>query len=235
MRMAERIANATIKRLTRMICRVDDRFLKHVPFKGPLILTANHINILDAPVVLTHLKPRIISGFAKAETWDNPLIAWLFNLWNAIPITRGEVDRKALRHALEILKDGQILAVAPEGTRSGDGRLQRGYSGITLLAMQSGAPILPMAYYGGERFTDNIRRLRRTDFHIEVGDSYYLDAGGERPTKEVRQAMTDEIMYQIAALLPQRYRGYYADLNLATEKYLRFPPTSKSNLRRAPI
>jgi 1-acyl-sn-glycerol-3-phosphate acyltransferase len=98
--------------------------------------------------------------------------------------------------------------------------------------LRSGAPLLPMVYYGGELFWRNLARLRRTDFHIVVGQPFYLDAGGVKVTRQVRQQMTDEIMYQMAALLPPVYRGVYSDLAAATEAYLRFPPGAESNLRR---
>jgi len=145
-------------------------------------------------------------------------------------LERGEADVRAFRAGLAALQDGAILAVAPEGTRSGHGRLQTGRPGVVLLALHSGAPILPLVYYGAERFHDNIRRLRRTDFRIVVGQPFYLDARGAKVTQEVRRAMTDEMMYQIAALLPPDYRGVYADLEAATEHYLRFPAGSASNL-----
>ena len=136
----------------------------------------------------------------------------------------------ALRQALKALEAGHILAVAPEGTRSGHGRLQRGRPGVVFLALRSGAPLLPMVYYGGELFWDNLPRLRRTDFHIVVGQPFYLDPGGVKVTRQVRQQMVDEIMYQMAALLPPAYRGVYSDLAAATEAYLRFPPGAASNL-----
>jgi hypothetical protein len=101
------------------------------------------------------------------------------------------------------------------------------------LALRSGAPLLPLVFWGGERFWDNLPRLRRTDFYTSVGQPFTLDTGGVKITSQVRQAMTDEIMYQMAALLPPVYRGVYADLSSATEAFLRFPPGAKSNLRRA--
>lgn len=222
MSLTNRMVNTTIKSLARILCRVDDSALAAVPTQGPLLLVANHINFLDAPVVYTHLQPRPVTGFVKAETWDNPLMGLLFNIWGGIPIKRGEPDMAALNQALEALKAGKIVAVAPEGTRSGDGRLRRGYPGIVILALHSHAPVLPLAYYGGEQFRDNLRRLRRTDFRIRVGRPFIIETGEERVTRQLRQAITDEIMYQIAALLPEDYRGEYADLEAATQKYLRF-------------
>jgi 1-acyl-sn-glycerol-3-phosphate acyltransferase len=222
MSLANGVVNTTIKSLTRILCKVDASALASVPAQGPLLLVANHINFLDAPVVYTHLQPRPLTGFVKAETWDNPMMGFLFNIWGGIPIKRGEPDTAALRRALEALNTGKIVAVAPEGTRSGDGCLKRGYPGIVTLALRSRAPIMPMVYYGGEQFRENLSRLRRTDFHIVVGSPFTIETGEEKVTRLVRQDITDEIMYQIAALLPPTYRGEYANLEAATQRYLRF-------------
>jgi 1-acyl-sn-glycerol-3-phosphate acyltransferase len=161
------------------------------------------------------------------ETWDNPVMAFLFDTWDAIPVRRGEADMTAFRKGVEALKSGKILAISPEGTRSNDGRLQKGHPGVTKFALLSGAPLLPVAYYGGEKYRQNLPRLRRTDFIIKVGKMFYLDDGGVRVNRQIRRKMTDEIMYQIAALLPSSYRGEYADLTNATQTYLRFPSESK--------
>jgi len=230
---AQWVVNTTLKGLTGMLCRVDDAQLARVPQHGPLIVVANHINFLDAPVLFSRVHPRRVTGFVKSETWQNPTLGLLFDMWKTIPLERGEADVGAFREGLAALQDGAILAVAPEGTRSGHGRLQPGRPGVVLLALHSGAPILPLVYYGAERFHDNVRRLRRTDFRIVVGQPFYLDARGGKVTRTVRQAMVDEMMYQIAALLPPDYRGVYADLDSATEHYLRFPEGSASNLYRA--
>jgi len=214
--------NTTLKRVTRMLCRVDDGQLARIPAAGPLILVSNHINFIEVPLVYTHLLPRPVTGFAKAETWDNPAMAYLFNLWKAIPLRRGEADLAGLRLGLRALEAGQILAVAPEGTRSGDGRLKRGYPGIVMLALLSGAPVLPLAYYGSERFRSNLSRLRRTDFHMVVGEQFTLLPQTARVSAQIRQKIADEIMYQLAALLPPAYRGEYADLSQASRDYLVF-------------
>lgn len=234
MTLASRVVNAGIKGATRILCRVDDAQLTRVPERGPLILVTNHINFLEVPLLITHLLPRPITGFAKAETWNNPAMALLFDFWGAIPLRRGEVDVKALRRALAALEAGQILGIAPEGTRSGHGRLQRGHPGIVLLAQQSGAPLLPTVYYGGEKLRPNLSRLRRTEFHIVVGQPFYLRTDMGKADRAMRRQMTDEIMYQLAALLPPEYRGYYSDLSSASETYLDFPPGSGSNLWRTP-
>jgi 1-acyl-sn-glycerol-3-phosphate acyltransferase len=230
MTLAYRVVTSTVKGLLRILCQVDDAQLARVPDQGPLIMVANHINFLAVPLIYTHLQPRSVTGFAKAESWEHPALGALLDLGGAIPLQRGVADVTALRQALEALEAGHILGVAPEGTRSGHGRLQTGHPGVVSLALRSGAPLLPVVCYGEERFWRNLACLRRTEVHIVVGQPFYLDAGGVKVTRQVRQQMTDEIMYQLAALLPPAYRGVYSDLEAATETYLRFPPGVESNL-----
>jgi 1-acyl-sn-glycerol-3-phosphate acyltransferase len=203
MTLTHRIVIATLKGLTSLLCRIDDEQLVKVPQRGPLILVANHVNILEIPILYTRLQPRPVIGFAAAYRWEALWTRWLLDVCRAIPLHRGEADIAALRKALELLKAGYIFAIAPEGTRSG-------------------APLLPVVYYGAENYRDNLRRLRRTDFHIVVGEPFSVDAGGVKVTRQVRRQIVDEIMYQMAALLPPAYRGVYSDLNAATEKYLTF-------------
>ena len=222
MTLAAWAVNTTIRSLTGALCKINDEQLSKVPRHGPLLLVANHINFLDIPVVFTRLQPRPVTGFVKKETWDNPVMAFLFTTWGGIPIRRGEADVEAYRQGLDALMAGKIVAVAPEGTRSNHGRLQRGYSGVVTLALHSGAPLLPLVYYGGEHFRSNLVRLRRTDFNIRVGRRFTIDTRGEKVTRQVRQAITDQIMYQLAELLPPVYRGFYSRLDEARQDYLRF-------------
>jgi 1-acyl-sn-glycerol-3-phosphate acyltransferase len=216
------VVTSTIKILTRILCKIDDSQLHKVPKQGPLIIASNHINFIEVPVVYTHLQPRDITGFVKAETWENPIMGSLFDLWGGIPIQRGEADTSAIRSALEALKQSKILAIAPEGTRSGDGKLQRGQPGVVMLAHLSDSPIIPLVYYGGEKIHQNLNRLKRTDFHIRVGEMFRLSFTEEKTDRDLRQQVVDEIMYQMAVLLPAEYRGYYSDLSKLSTKFLNF-------------
>ena len=217
-----RIISKVIEIGTAILCRINKDDFYKVSQSGPLILYANHINMLEVPLVFSHLQPRPITAMAKAESWDNPLFYWLFNIWKLVPVRRGEADMTAMRKSLSMLKEGYIFGISPEGTRSHGGQLQRAHPGIVPIALRSKSPLQPVAHWGGEAFPENIKRLRRTDFHIRVGKPFYLDSHGERVTSEVRQEMVDEMMYQLAKLLPESYRGYYADLEKSTENYLRF-------------
>jgi len=212
--------NTFVKIGTSILCRIDAPDLDKVPERGPLIAYSNHTGQIEVPVLYTHLQPRPVTGIAKVETWDGWFLRWIFNLWDAIPIRRGEADIEAMRKSLDVLEKGYILAIAPEGTRNKTGVLIKGHPGVVTLALRSGAPLLPVVHWGGENFSINIKRWRRTDFHVRVGESFKLDTRGERVTREVRQQMVDEMMYRLAALLPEYYRGAYADLGKATEKYL---------------
>jgi len=222
MNALQSFVSGVIWTLTSISCRIDAPDIQKVPHHGPLILAVNHINSLEVPLLMARLSPRGVIGLTKIETWDNKMMGWLFDLYNAIPIRRGEADLEAMHRCLSILTKGEILAVAPEGTRSYDGKLLTGQPGIVVLALHSGAPVLPVAHWGGEIFPQNIKRLKRTDFHVRVGKPFTLDAKGERPVGKMRQAMVDEIMCQIAALMPAEYRGRYADCESSQQKYIHF-------------
>jgi len=206
-----------------VMCRIDAKELQKVPQTGPLLAFTNHTGMVEAPLLYTQLQPRKkLTAIAKIETWDNWFLNWVFTLWNIIPIRRGEADMVAMRKSLEMLEKGYILGISPEGTRSREGKLLRAHGGIAMIGLRSKAPLQAVAHWGGENFGRNVKKFKRTDFKIRVGPIFYLDAHGERVSKEVRQQMADEMMYQLAKLLPESYRGEYADLGNATEKYLRF-------------
>lgn len=213
------LINPPIKAILSTFLKVDSSEVASIPMEGPLIIASNHINSLDAPVGFSHLHPRPLTAFVKTETWDNLFFKFLFTAWDAIPIKRGEVDFTAFRLAEEALAQKKIVIVAPEGTRSKHGRLNQGYPGIALLAIRSGAPILPVVFYGNE----NIKGLRlgkRTDMVIKVGKPFKIQLNGRALDRDNRQQMTDEIMYEIARILPEENRGVYSDLTKTKKEFL---------------
>ena len=220
MTIASSIINPPIKAILSTFLNVDAHEVARVPMQGPLIIATNHINSLDAPVGFSHLHPRPITAFVKVETWDNFFLKFLFDAWDAIPIKRGEVDFEAFRLAEEALSKKKIIIVAPEGTRSKHGRLNQGYPGIVLLAVRAGVPILPVVFFGNENL--KLRLAHRTSMTIKVGEPFKLDTKGLPLSRDVRQQMTDEIMYEIARLLPEQNRGVYADLEKNKKEYLSF-------------
>ena len=215
-----RLLNFIIRVYTRITCRLDMPDLDKFPMHGPLIAISNHTGQLEVPMLFAHLHPRPLTGWAKAESWDNPFLRWVFGVWDAIPVRRGEVDMKALKLALKALEEGKIFGLAPEGTRNYTGILKRALPGAVIIALHSGAPIIPIAHWGGENFMKNFKHFKRTDFHVRVGGPFKLKVDGVKVTGEVRQQIVDEMMYELAKLLPEEYRGEYSDMSKATENFL---------------
>ena len=207
--MLYNLTRILVKFGTEILCRIDAPDVQKLPQKGPLIVIANHTGQLEVAVFFGQFATRPITGWAKMESWDNAFLNWLFTIWGLIPVRRGEADMSALRKALKALDDGYIFGIAPEGTRNKTGRLKRAHPGAVMLAVHSGATIVPVVHWGGENFLRNLARLKRTDFHIRVGEPFILDLDGVKMTREVRQQIADEMMLHIAKLIPKEYRGAY--------------------------
>lgn len=206
-----------------ILCDIDAKEFKKVPKTGPAIVYANHSGTIEAPVVYSHLYPRKVSGFGKAEIWEKPFLKWLFTLWDIIPVNRGEMDTTALKAAYKRLDEGYFFGVAPEGTRSqNDQGLLPAKAGIVMLAAYNNALIIPVGHWGGTHFGTNVKKLKRTKIVTKVGRPFRLKTTNGRVPKEARQQMADEMMYQVAKLLPENLRGAYADMSKATEEYLVF-------------
>jgi 1-acyl-sn-glycerol-3-phosphate acyltransferase len=125
-----------------------------------------------------------------------------------------------LKQAVKMIKEGYIFGIAPEGTRNKTGKLLRAMPGTVLLALHSGAPILPIVHWGGENYLKNLKSLKRTDFYIRVGEPFKLNVEGVKVNGEIREKIADEMMYEIAKMLPEEYRGEYSDLSKATQQFL---------------
>jgi len=221
MKLTPWFINFVIRVYTRITCRIDAPDLHKFPMQGPLIAIANHIGQIEVPMLFAHLQPRPLTGWAKVESWDNWFLRWVFGVWGAIPVRRGEADMKALKLALKALEDGKIFGLAPEGTRNKFGKLQRALPGTVMIALHSGAPIIPIAHWGGEDYLKNLKRLKRTDFHIRIGKPFTINVEGVKVTGEIRQQIVDEMMYELAKLLPEDYRGEYSDMSKATKNFIR--------------
>ncbi len=222
MNLSRRVLLVVFRAVTDAIFRVHDEALSKVPARGPLIIVMNHVNLLELPLLYARLQPRPVRGLVLADRWKNPVLAWGLNACGCIPLRRDAVNRASIKQALDILGAGGILIIMPEGTRSGDGRLQQAHAGVVILALKSKAPILPLVTYGGERYQANLRRLRRTDFHFAAGRPFTLKARYDLLASQVRTEMLDELMCQMAGLLPVEYRGLYARSPFAAPRHLEF-------------
>lgn len=196
----------------RLTLRLDARGMEKVPAQGPLIIISNHTGQIEVPVLATLLQPRKITGWAKAEAFENPFLRWVFGAWGIIPVHRGEADIKSLKLALRSIEKGLIFGIAPEGTRNYTGKLKRALPGAVTLALHSGATIIPIAHWGGEVYLKNLKKFKRSDFHLRVGEPFTIDTKGVKVSAELRQQIVDEMMVQLALLLPEEYRGEYTEL-----------------------
>lgn len=197
--------------------RVDG--LENFPPAGPAIAIYNHIAFVD-PVVILGVLPRNAVPLAKEEVYDYPGISIFPRLWNVINVRREEIDRQAIRRSLRVLAAGEIILIAPEGTRNPS--MGRGKAGVAYLALKSGAPVVPVAITGSEGFpTIKLQRWRGPGVHIRIGQPFRFRATGERD-RDLLRRMTDEAMYRLASLLPEDRRGEYADLGDATTETLEF-------------
>lgn len=189
--------------------------LENIPKRGPAILLINHIAFVD-PIVVLHVVPRNIVPLAKIEVYDYPVIGIFPRLWKVIPIRREEVDRRAVQNALAVLKAGEIILVAPEGTRGS--MLQRGKEGVAYLASRSGAPIVPVMLEGTPDFPTLplTEKWSEGGVYVRFGRPFRFRPDLKRANREQLRLMTDEAMYILAALLPESRRGVYSDLSKAT-------------------
>lgn len=222
MNLAGKLVTKIIKGMIDSRCRIDDREFEKIPYKGPAIIIFNHTNFLEVPLIYTHLIPRPVVGLAKAESWKIPLYGFLARQWGAIPIKRGTAAMSSFKKISEVMKQGKILVLSPEGSRNITGILKKAYPGIITMAIQNNVPIIPVAHYGSENFWANMKRFRRTDFTFRVGKPFYIEPGTEKISGNVRKDILFAVMSQLAKILPEEYRGEYSDIASAKEQYLRF-------------
>lgn len=203
-----------------------DKFegVENVPLDGPLILYGNHIALID-PIMIIHALPRNIIPLAKIETYAYPLIGIFPKLWHVIPVRRGEVDRDALRACLDVLAAGEIIWIAPEGTRRP--AFEEAKDGLAYIASRSGAPLLPIAVDGTIGFPalPFSKRWKGPGVHLKFGRPFHFKSGARPPARTSRRCgraelaqMTAEAMYVLSAILPPERRGVFSDLSQATQE-----------------
>ena len=189
---------------------------ENVPAAGPLLVVANHFSFVDPPLLAASIS-RPMTFVAKAELWEATPARLFCQAIRMLPIRRGEADRTALRGALRVLEAGRALAFFPEGTRGKEPvkRLKQAHDGIAFLARLSGAPVLPVGIYGTEVIdtTNDIvpQALRRPAFRVRIGETFKLPPKTIGKSSQTLSADTAFIMAHIARLLPEHYRGYYAE------------------------
>lgn len=209
--LRRRVLHILIRALFRLLTRIEVEGWERIPRKGGVILATNHLSRLDPPLIFILCdRPDVTALVAeKYRRW--PILRQMLEAVDGIWINRFAPDARALRQALRHLRQGGVLGVAPEGTRSHTGGLLPGKPGVVYLAAMSGVPIVPIAIWGTEGWHRKLLRLRRPVLHVRVGEPFSIGPLPAKGRDEWLQAKTDEVMLRIAALLPPAYRGVYAD------------------------
>ena len=191
--------------------------IENIPAQGSAILMINHINFVDPFAVLTYL-PRHIVPMAKVEVYNYPFVGIFPRIYGVIPVSREEFDRRAIQAALEVLRAGEIILMAPEAHRGPE--LRQGKEGVAYLATRGNAPIVPVAIDGTIGFPTFrfLPRWRGTGAIVKFGKPFRFTTTEKRASREMLRQMTDEAMYILSAMLPEYRRGVYADLSRATQE-----------------
>ena len=218
-----RVLHIILRFLIHILIKPEIEGLENLPRTGPVLLLISHTNFLDAPLACA-LVPRVVIPMGKVELFRIPLFSQVLRWYGAFPVRRGEVDLQAFRSSFHALEQGHVLLMAPEGTRSRHGRLQQGKHGTAYIATRMDVPLVPMAIIGGEHFCSHLSQLRRTPLRIVLGPAFRLRKPRKVVRRDVLHQMTEEIMYQMARLLPPERRGAYSDLSKATEEYIVYEP-----------
>ncbi len=213
-----KIVRFLYKHLTHVIIENEDQ----VPEEGHCIITLNHNSRIDFPALIEIKRCDDIYAVAADKYRNFPVFGKMINDADMIWIDRTKADFTAMKRAMNVLKDGKLLFLAPEGTRSRNGQMLQGKEGVVLMASKSRAPLVSLSITGTEAFMKDFLHFRKPVITLRFGPSYYLPAIDPDNREESLRSATDEVMCRIAAMLPERYRGYYKDYPRVKELYEEF-------------
>jgi 1-acyl-sn-glycerol-3-phosphate acyltransferase len=212
--MAYWVVKAVLTPILRFLFRVRVEGIENVPKDGPCILASNHVSFSDSIFLPLVLKRRM-TFVAKAEYFDDPKTAWFFRAVGQIPIKRegGSASQRALDSAREVLEDDGLFGIYPEGTRSPDGRLYKGHTGVARLALQTGAPVVAVAMVG-TREAQPIGQVKPNFFMpitVRFSEPMTFERYADRADEPlVLRQITDEIMFELREQSGQQYVNSYA-------------------------
>lgn len=211
-RLFRRCARWIVRLIVSLWLRPQVSGLENLPSQGPALIVINHLGDVDGLVIFSLLPPIEFDALAKIELRNIRFVGWFLETYGVIWVHRGRPDRRAISAALEGLRRGGFVALAPEGRESLTGALEQGTAGAAFLALKADAPIVPIVITGtqNERFFAALKRLRRIPVTVTVGKPFRLEAAGDR--RAALRRGTDRIMQRLAQLLPPEYRGVHTSL-----------------------
>lgn len=184
---------------------------ENIPQTGGCIITTNHLSRLDTPLLLMSVPRNDICALVTDKYRFNPLFSLFVRATNSIWINRDIADHVALRAALDHIRKGGLLGIAPEGTRSQVGIMLEGKSGTILLADRANVPLVPVGISGTEDCMAKLFRFKRPHIKAVFGPAYTLPPIDRNDRETSVSRATDEMMCRIAVLLPEKYHGFYHD------------------------
>lgn len=173
--------------------------IDHIPCSGGAIIASNHVSLFDPPVVGTAFT-RPIHFMAKEELFTMPALRWIFTKLNAFPVRRATADRTAIRHAISLLENGELLGLFPEGTRSRTGKLGKPETGLAMIALKAGVPVIPTAVIGTNKVWKDGHLLPR--FIVKFGKPIIVNR--EKADKDTMENLSNKIMQEISLLLEKK-------------------------------
>ena len=201
-----------LRLLLNLIAKIEIRGYDNVPDTGAFVIATNHIGMLDSCMLFYALN-RWDVFIPVGEKWEeSAFLLWLGKYFNFVFIDRFNPDLKAMRKIIGLMQNGNILVIAPEGTRSRNGGLNEGKPGVSYLAAKLNRPIIPVGLAGTEDkvIIDNLKHFRRSHIIVTAGKAFNLPPFPTQDRDIVLKQYTDEIMCRIATLIPEKYRGVYS-------------------------
>lgn len=208
--MSPAILRRVLRFLFGLLTRLEVRGLEHFPQLGGCLVAVNHLSALDGPLVYCLLPREDVSALVADKHLRNPLYRWVVETVHGIWIDRENPGVESLRQARQFLNQGGVLGIAPEGTRSRYRTMMAAKMGAAYLADKSEAWIVPTAIYGTEQVVTAWLCLRRPKIVVHFGKPFRLPPLARKQRESSLLRNTEEMMCQIAALLPGQYRGVYA-------------------------
>jgi 1-acyl-sn-glycerol-3-phosphate acyltransferase len=209
-----RFSGACLRLAAALLARVKVEGLEKIPESGPVLVICNHCSNADGMLLMAYVVPamgRPMSWLGKAEALRWPIFGWGMRQNGVMGVRRGAGDLEAFKMAKGVLDASGVLTIFPEGTRSPTGALQEAKEGATVLAVRSGAPILPIAIVGSQRFWPKGKLPRPgRRMTVRVGETFTLSMPKGADRHESLRAATAEMMSHVAELLPEEQRGVYA-------------------------